>query len=351
VVIIIVGVLVALLLPALQSMGESGRRQTCQHNLNCIGRGLQNHMMAYGCLPPGVPSGMRQENRWITGGIDEGAWFQGPNWAVNILAQMDRPKMYNDAFDAMKARHNAAAELESAPGNIGRTTPGFYICPSADAMTPEQRVSTYGFERISKGNYAACFGSDTFMTSPAFDDCTYFRGIPYAAGAFGVEMVPGWDEIIPPSAQRKAHPAMRGTWIMGNKDGNSDVEIIDGMSNTLAISEVLGYDSRLDGRGGWVLAAMGSSNFTARLTPNSDLHDVIPICDKEIRVSDRRKCIENRENGLVFAAPRSRHTDGVNVVMCDGTVKFVSDSIDRRVWQAVSTRAGNHLIERNMTIP
>ncbi len=353
VVIAIIGILIGLLLPAVQRVRESGRRAECANNLYNIGRGLSAHITAYGCLPPGVPSGNRADKRYCTGGTQAGNWFNGPVWTVNILAQMDRPQIYNFAFDAMKTQWNAADDMEHEIGGVGRSTPSFYICPSSDKWTMANRLNDWGHDgpKTTRGNYAACFGSDTFMTSPAFDDVPEFRGSSYTAGAFGVAMVPGWDEIIPPSQQREVHPAMRGIWIMGNKDGNSDVAIIDGMSNTLAISEVLPYDSPTDGRGCWVTAYPGGTNFTTRLTPNSDQYDVVPSCDENIPRSDQRKCIKNKENGQIFAAARSRHTDGVNVVLCDGSTKFVSDAINRTIWNAAATRAGNALQEQNLSLP
>ncbi len=351
VVIAIIGILIGLLLPAVNRVREVGRRAECANNLYNIGRGLQAHMTTYGCLPAGVPSANPVEARWKTGGTQAGNWYNGPVWTVNILAQMDRPQLYNLAFDAMKTQWNAADDMEHEPGGVGRSTPSFYICPSSDKWTMNNVLNDWGHDPLTtRGNYAACFGSGNFMTSPAFDDCPYARTDPTTAGAFGVAMVPGWDDRYIPNGDSHQN-AMAGTWKMGNKDGHRESEILDGMSNTLAASEVLPVDSPLDGRGSWVIPYPGATNFTTKLTPNSDQPDVVPSCDESIPVSDQRHCIKNKQDGNIYAAARSRHTGGVNAVLCDGSVKFVSDSVDRDIWNAAATRAGNALREQNLSLP
>lgn len=136
---------------------------------------------------------------------------------------------------------------------------------------------------------------------------------------------------------------------MGNRWGVNDAMISDGASNTLAISEVLGYDSEQDARGVWVMAAPGSSTFTARTRPNArgnnsgnvDDYDHISICDDSIPTSNILHCIQDyRTDGELWAAARSDHPGGVNASLCDGSVRFVTDSVDKTIWQAAATRAG-----------
>ena len=98
-------------------------------------------------------------------------------------------------------------------------------------------------------------------------------------------MVDGWEG-------RTVEPKALGKWKMGLGQGTKFSQITDGSSNTLMISEVVGVDSSLDGRGGWVLQSMGSSNFSAKWEPNAQgigvdpetneslpKHDRIAICD------------------------------------------------------------------------
>jgi len=257
------------------------------------------------------------------------------NWACNILTEMGEPVMYQYVYSAMNTQWNAADDMEHEPGNIGRTTPSFYICPSADRMTPDQRINAYEHDEwISKGNYAANFGSDTYMS---FMD-------PATAGTFGVVMLRGWQNVV----QEEDHSTMIGTWKMGHRQGTKLGDIKDGASNTLLVSEVLGYNSSQDGRGGWVLNTMGSSVFTAHTTPNSPDNDNIPMCDLNIPSGDLLHCTHCDENaspvGNCWAAARSSHPGGVNATMADGSLHFFSDNIDPDVWRALSTRAGHELV-------
>ena len=151
---------------------------------------------------------------------------------------------------------------------------------------------------------------------------------------------------------------------MYNK-GNSDAEIRDGMSYTLALSEVLGFDSSQDARGVWVANSMGSTVFTAHTLPNArgpynfnplfggnrdqENYDHIPMCEEKIPADEPLHCIENQSDGKTWAAARSAHQDGVNVIMADSSARFVSDRVDIDVWRAASTRAGG--IEEEKKLP
>lgn len=336
VVVAIIGILIALLLPAVQAARESARRTQCSNNLRQIGMALQSHHEAYGCFPPGVPS--CSENTWITGGVQEGADCQGPIWAVNILAQMGETGMYQHVYDCMEVHRHCADSIEHwgsvedpfAPGNVGPVLPSFYRCPSADRMTFDQTLDDWSHDPwIAKGNYAACWGSNTYL--PA--DNPYGEDLR-TAGVFGVVMIPGWEDR-----------EETGQWKMGHRLGTRVVDIVDGAANTLLVSEVLGYNSKYDARGVWTISAPGSSLFMARTGPNSPEPDRISICDESsdpdggIPPGHPLVCTENREDANLWAAARSRHASGVNAVMADASVHFFNDGIDLAVWRALSTRA------------
>jgi prepilin-type processing-associated H-X9-DG protein len=71
-----------------------------------------------------------------------------------------------------------------------------------------------------------------------------------------------------------------------------------------------------------------------------DAFDVVPMCDTTIPSDNPMHCTQNRANAKIWAAARSRHPGGVSVLMADGAVGFVSDSVDIGVWQALATIAG-----------
>jgi len=340
VVIAIIGVLISLLMPAIQTVRESARRMQCSSKLRQIATALHSHSAIHGSFPPGVPS--CTSRYWNTGGAESGAYCQGPTWTVNVLAQLEHEVMFEYATAAMVDQTNAADGMEEEQGQVGQITPGCYLCPSADRMTFENRVRTYGHERISKGNYAGCWGSNDYRSFDELQFNNNGRVVPLpTAGVFGVVMIKGWKKVV----QRRNHETMKGDWKMGLGQGTTRALIRDGTSNTLMLSEVLGYDSRKDGRGGWVLNAMGSSNFTAKTGPNSGENDRIPMCETSIPTTDLLHCTANQSDGQVWAAARSRHSGGVNVAFADGNVRFITDSVALGTWRSLATRSGNDTVD------
>ena len=349
VVIAIIAILVALLLPAINAARETARRLLCANKIKQISLAIHNHASTHGSFPPGIPD-CTHEN-WHQGGTQTGAYCKGPVWTLQILAFLEELEMSELVIQALDIAMNPADDFEhfghdsklcgTLPEcgpccrfNIGPVTPTAYLCPSAEIMI--QSIDTYHLDRwLSKGNYAACWGNADYL---GFNP---FRPVPESRksrrGAFGIAMVPGWKD----APQSDVGKDNLGRWKMGLGLGTKLKDIIDGSSHTLMISEVLGYDSSEDARGGWVLHAMGSTNFTALLAPNSESQDVLPMCDTQIPNGHPLKCRRNRSSGRVWAAARSQHFPGVNASHCDGSVKFYANDVDLTIWQALATKAGN----------
>jgi prepilin-type N-terminal cleavage/methylation domain-containing protein len=352
VVITIIGILIALMLPAVQAVREVARRAQCSNNLNQIGVALQNHMSAHGCFPPGVPSCTQDDKLWVTGGTSAGAYCQGPNWCTNILDEMEQPDLYQYVERCMESQRSAADDLEHegsqsdpyAAGNVGTWTPSCYICPSADRMSLGDALgpvsNDWGLDPWSaKGNYAACWGSGTY------EEC---RTKPMMRGAFSVVQLNGWKTKCPPP-QSEGMPGMLGKWKLGHNEGTRESDIRDGMANTMAVSEVLGYRSSNDGRGAWVTNVPGGSLFMARTLPNARNgtadNDATSFCEPAIPTDDPLRCTQNRSDGNMWAAARAQHRGGVNVLMCDRSVRFVVDTVNLTVWQAWATRYGDEVVD------
>jgi prepilin-type processing-associated H-X9-DG protein len=115
-------------------------------------------------------------------------------------------------------------------------------------------------------------------------------------------------------------------------------EITDGASNTLMASETIqGRDDDLRGFTWWG----GGAGFTTYLAPNSSQQDVVTggICVPQ--TNPLMPCtITSTNTAPRLMGARSLHTNGVNVAMCDGSVRFVPNSISMTVWQAISTSQG-----------
>jgi len=342
VVIAIIGILIALLLPAIQAAREAARRAQCQNNVKQLNLALQVHHETYGCFPPGIgictasgnpPSPMNVAH--ITGGTGAGAWCQGPPWIANLLAQLEQEAWARELRQAMEnsgtktVADDIQHETTGSPFGLGNSTPASsFLCPSADVMSsPPLQSAVYSLEHLQgagKGNYVGCWGSNDYMS---WTDTK-------TAGVFGVVFLEGWEKV----KQTHNDATMVGAWKMGNNQGTSlEKQVKDGTSTTISTSEVLGYDSSKDDRGYWILNQMGSSNFTTLYPPNAEENDRIPMCEGSIPASHPLKCSENQNDGRCWASARSKHGGGVNAGMCDGSVHFFDDEIDVRVWRALGT--------------
>src|SRR5262249_31236310 len=163
------------------------------------------------------------------------------------------------------------------------------------------------------GNYAACFGGDTFANA------TPSGPNPGMNGAFSV--VTSGINKFPIGAR------------LGLGKGTRITSITDGASNTLMLSQVLTFNQALDAahtthpppagsnrdwRGCILLPGPGGNTFLARTPPNSPIPDTFPGCDPRIPNGDPLKCVQNRADGNTWAAARSRHPGGVNAALVDG---------------------------------
>lgn len=404
VVIAIIGTLMSLLLPAVNQAREYARQVACKTKLHNLHIAMEAHHVQYGCYPPGLPSCTPPEHQWYTGGTKgsrefPGSWCQGPNWAMAVLPFMGFRENFAMLMECMDTEQNASDECEHAgdqrQDNGGTGVLNFLLCPSAplmierlqdqDKTTPDSPAAA--LEVLAKGNYAANYGSrfysdairlPTDKTTPAPSDPnnpegagglpdgtagSLYQDKTMRAGAFGVEALWGsakaQESYFATEAKGKAF--YRGRWKLGSTEGVRKSQFKDGLSHTLMLSEVIGWDSRTDIRGVWVVSSPGASVFTGELPPNARLledsngevygQDNVLICGSvrfepndgsvpEIPEGHPLVCTENRENGQIWAAARSAHPGGVNAVMADGQVRFFSDTIEPLVWKALCTRSG-----------
>jgi prepilin-type N-terminal cleavage/methylation domain-containing protein/prepilin-type processing-associated H-X9-DG protein len=352
VVITIIGMLMAMLFPAAGQVRDTVRMTTCQSNLKNIALAIKNYQsMNDNAFPCGLPSCVKPEKQHLTGGAKSGAICMGPNWASLVLTQLGEG-LRSDAVNRCMQSNDCgnvcdSPKMENSPYG---STPSVLACAAAPSMSPSSRLDgdmegAWGLNGLSKGNYAACFGSGDFEDAIT-RNANELAEKQKRRGVFTVVTVsrPGIDNFRATSA---SDPKVQGGWKTGHKMGTR--RIGDGVTRTMMLSEVIGYDSSRDGRGVWANASMGASIFTAKTTPNADgsvakeNYDHIPICDESIPENDsfKLKCVKRRalEGGKArfWAAARSGHSEGVNVAYCDQHVSFISNQIDKTVWQAIAT--------------
>jgi len=307
VVIAIIGVLVSMLLPAIQQIRESARRAKCSNNIRQLGLAIHNYESSAGIFPGG-------------GIIDFGnatsTAFQsqsGPmlSWIVMILPHIEQQSLA-DLFDL------STSSLQQINEPQATQSPSL-LCPS-DRSTGRffSSPTQTNQKRFAKGNYAA-------FASP-----------------FHVE-----NQIRFPGA------------VSGR--GKRIAEIRDGTSNTLMLGEVRTREHEQDQRGAWALPwngatllafdmhSTGGSGFTASpaslgLTqrPNSGTAefdegeelvggamDVLYGCPELNQAQlEKMPCGDFERYRWLSSAPRSLHPGGVNVVHADGSTSFYRDDVD-----------------------
>ena len=324
VVIAIIGVLVALLLPAVQAAREAARRTQCLNNLKNLSLGALNHESSKKQLPPGRK-------------FD---WWDSYTWTQFILPNIEQQAVYQLYWTITDPKFNGANNGSNGPiGNDPRLKqarhsqiPLFY-CPSDTTPMPnEMNTDAYGFWR---GSYCGCTGAGDLYG----DRVVALDGIQPGQwkGAMGVTHTPS----NPPTT---LNPGVRLK------------EIADGTSRTVMFSEGL-VPSTPDWGGAigeTIYGNMGGALFSNYATPNNSAADIIRgVCPKDQGDTDYLPLCttvdpspQGKPSGSgIYAAARSVHQGGVNTSMVDGSIKFVSDSIDLAVWRAVATIGNDETLD------
>jgi len=282
VVIFIIGLLVALLLPAIQAAREAARRSQCLNNLRQIGVALHLHHDAKGRFPPGhycdkagCGNNGGSESTWVT-------------WLLPFME-------HQALWDRIDWRYGFG-HAPNCNGEVVAYPPPLMRCPSSAAGGARPWVGLY-----ARGTYVANNG-----TGPMRESDIYHVPVQRPAGVFYLN-----------------------SWLNMSS-------ILDGTSNTAFVSELRLLEDNRDFRG--VLHYPEGPLYHHNRTPNTLVAD-------EIRHSH---CVNDPRSPCVgtFAAwiprymtmtARSYHPGGVNLLMGDGHVRFVSESVSLGVWQAAGT--------------
>jgi prepilin-type N-terminal cleavage/methylation domain-containing protein/prepilin-type processing-associated H-X9-DG protein len=312
VVIAIIAVLIALLLPAVQAAREAARRAQCVNNLKQIGIGMHNYVSAMGSLPPGVK------------GCCHGSW------QVFLLSWVEQQNLYN-AYNFLGNNYVSGSVYDNilryggvCNTTVTRSNVNVYKCPSdGNNMTPTSS------NLITSQNYVVNFGNTDL------DQNTPYFGVTFLGAPFSDIGAPNPDQ----------NSVQNGNVMTSIVNGTTGFQAItDGLSNTLMTSEVIvGQGGDLRGFGWWSNGAI----FSAWGTPNTSVLDILPSAGYCVRsIASNPPCDPNGQSstsGLIISA-RSRHPGGVNAGMCDGSVRFVKNSISLITWRALSTTRGGEVI-------
>jgi prepilin-type N-terminal cleavage/methylation domain-containing protein len=318
VVIAIIGVLVSLLLPAVQAARAAARRTQCVNNLKQLGLALLNYETARKVLPPA--------SEWLAGARpDDLRGNLGPNWIIRILPQMENQSTYA-AFDLklpINDTKNGLARSVVLPG---------LLCPedtfNQQAFQGSLQPSTqhYG-DNWARGNYAANGALDLQQSSSSGQSLGANDNIPWGAA---LPTSSGWQSDF-----------RRG--VMGANVALRVAQISDGTSNTVLVGEIRAGIVPIDTRGVWAMSGacpsslwghgyIGDDNGPNNLLPNGD--DVLSCGEIVREVGGMGELLKERMGCSTFRTAniqqtmRSQHVGGVHCCFADGSVHFISDSIE-----------------------
>ncbi len=317
VVIAIIGILIALLLPAVQAAREAARRIQCSNNLKQLGLAMQNYHTAVNILPPGTIA-------WVTDPVPRpgpGSWYDDHGWYTQIGGYIEQKAWFN----SIDAKGGFKEQFSSSDLDAERRLPiPLYACPD-DALrrnewgnppNPSQNSPNWARWR---GNYVVNFGNTNYGQ-------TTKNKIPFLGAPFS------------------------------HKRSKRLSDIKDGTSKTLMMSEyvtVLELQNLNSGTWGGPMSdfttALGGQTFEGWAPPNSYVaDDVARVCPSSQYLQNGIQCNNIGNDTLSQSlAARSLHAGGVNAAMCDGSVRFFPNEIDLSVWQALSTSNG----AESVTVP
>ncbi len=328
VVIAIIGILIALLLPAVQKVREAASRIRCSNNLKQIGIASHAYYSAHDKFPYATKADV----------LDAYTWTQ---LLLPYIEQDPVYKMYTTLTEPIDKNFSGpygkdwkgAHGFGNTPLKEARTALiKVYFCPSdRPPIVNEPWLWYYTRQRAS---YRGCVGPGDLYGNPV--------GGPSGRGIYTVMSGQFFQGSIAPAQTRMA-------------------EITDGSANTVMYSEALmPFTENWTTIADATLGNMGAAFFSTFLTPNSTSYDFIygpcppnavgsapadpgypaPCVMKSWPLRPQNGHSTNNQIGA-HAAARSRHINGVNVTLGDGGVRFVNNGVTAGVWWALGSRSGN----------
>ena len=294
VVIAIIGILIGLLLPAINSAREAGRRTQCVNNLRQWSLAQLGYEQDHGAFSEGVVFGSAGAAYVNPGGsVGGNGAYQRYSFVINIWPYFEQAylfKQYNFAYTFY------------APQNLpltGYSNP-IYYCP--DDHPGIWKGDSFAGRR--RGNYVVDWGcADFYQQQPA-------GGL--MIGSFS------------PNHKTKVQ------------------EITKGLAHCMMMSEVLqAPDLDADSRGDIFNSGEGCAEFMSLNAPNSGT-DTCNQC-----VTDTLVLAPCQATGPYYVAARSKHPGGVNTVFCDGSAHFISDQVDLVSWQSLSAKSLGAVVPSN----
>ncbi len=353
VVIAIIGVLIALLLPAVQAAREAARRAQCTNNLKQIGIGLHNYLDSNGSFPLGGVS--TSSSNW---GRESCL-----TWRALIMPQLEQNTVYNALNLGINPSSPANAYDLGAGYTAWITVSNTWLCPSdgmngngllplgsaanptgqfTQGITPINPSTGTNATVVSVANYAGSFG-DNYAGGPLNG------GLPWETPPNLTTLAPGmvrfgwhgyWGTSRGlPGGFTLGTGQLRGFFDYGTAQVATIASVTDGTSNSIMVAEVLPEKTA---NSAFFVTNGGTAGTTVPINWNTN---TFPASDPS--------CLQKWENanaplGCRFSAAakgfKSRHPGGANFLFADGSVHFLKMSISMYVYCSLGSRNGGEVI-------
>jgi prepilin-type N-terminal cleavage/methylation domain-containing protein len=312
VVIAIIAGLIGLLLPAVQAAREAARRASCSNNLRQLGIALHNHHAALNVLPPGS---VAKENP----SVPTTPWtFYRWSALAMLSPYLENTAAYN-LLDLNLPLYNSSFGITPENREGVRVFVPTFICPSDSGRRLNQN--------FGPTNYQFNAGTGLSGGTPMDTD-----GIFYVNSKLRfADILDGTSNTIAVSESLLGEPGI------ANMDVQTGYRFTFSAPLTDAGCEASIVWNYTEPRGfSWANGEYRNGLYNHYLLPNSAIPDCIGVF-----LGGGFRTIYTPYG---WKAARSRHAGGVNAMRADGSIAFLSDSIDAAVWSSISTRAGGEII-------
>jgi prepilin-type N-terminal cleavage/methylation domain-containing protein/prepilin-type processing-associated H-X9-DG protein len=310
----IIGLLMALLLPAVQGARERTRRTQCAANLAQMGKALQGYESARRTLPGATPRNVASGTPWYSPHTQLLSYVERKDLAQRV----DLLQPYAPILET-STNYLDAAMLDGGSAGVASQFIGLFRCPSDTWRPGDTPGNNYRFS-LGPGPYEHAGGGAFSITQP------------HSLGeiADGLSNTVAASEKLVGTGVKMGFSTRQDFWYSGATllgpapDLDEMVELCKSLSGTPASFAVFAGST-------WYFAGYENTWYNHAVTPNAPC----PDC------SANSKTVSST-NGGVFRAT-SEHPGGVNCLFVDGGVRFVNDEVNLQVWRALGTRAGGEI--------